>query len=251
MEWTEHFDFYLTSIQKIGVRYLIATVLSFVTFYILFSKFFTRRKIQKIFPKNKDYIRDATFSVMSILIFGVVSVLTFKILKPYSFIYFDMDEYGVPYYIFTFVILFFFHDAYFYLVHRMMHWPALFKTIHLVHHKSTNPSPWTAYAFHPLEAILEVMVIPMMTFIMPVHFTVIGFLMLFQIFFNVYAHLGYELFYKGFHKTWVGRYVNTSVAHNLHHHKFEGNFGLYTLIWDRVFGTIRSDYDETYESVGE
>lgn len=44
-----------------------------------------------------------------------------------------------------------------------------------------------------------------------------------------------------FFKTWVGKYVNTSVAHNLHHPKFHGNYGLYTLTWDRLFGTFRTD----------
>lgn len=71
--------------------------------------------------------------------------------------------------------------------------------------------------------------------------------MIFQIFYNVYGHLGYELYPRGFNKTWIGKYVNTSVAHNQHHHKFQGNYGLYTLIWDRVFGTLRTDYDDAYD----
>ena len=129
-----------------------------------------------------------------------------------------------------------------------MHLPKVYRSVHLIHHKSTNPSPWTAYAFHPLEAILEACIIPLMTFIIPVHGSVIGFLMLFQIIYNVYGHLGWELWPKGFHKTWIGKYVNTSVAHNQHHEKFHGNYGLYTLIWDRVFGTIREDYNKAYEA---
>ncbi|MGL1488967.1 sterol desaturase family protein, partial [Vibrio parahaemolyticus] len=37
-----------------------------------------------------------------------------------------------------------------------MHNKRIFKYVHLVHHHSTNPSPWAAYAFHPLEAVVEV-----------------------------------------------------------------------------------------------
>jgi lathosterol oxidase len=244
-----YFDIWLTVVQRIGVRYLIAASVAFLIFYVLFRKYIASKKIQPTFPNTSDYLRDIFYSVLSVLIFGVIGILTFRILRPYSFLYADFADHSTGYYIFTFVFLFFVHDAYFYAIHRLMHRPKLFKHIHLVHHKSTNPSPWTAYAFHPLEAILEALVILLMTFILPVHITVIGFLMLFQIFYNVYGHLGFELFPKRFHKTWIGRYVNTSVAHNQHHGKFHGNYGLYTLIWDRVFGTVRADYDETYDQV--
>ena len=145
----------------------------------------------------------------------------------------------------------FLHDTYFYWMHRAMHHPTLYKHVHLVHHKSTNPSPWTAYAFHPLEAFLEVMILPLIAFTFPVHAPAIGLFFLFQIAYNVYGHLGFELYPKGFHKHWLGRWVNTSVAHNLHHKKFHGNFGLYFLFWDRLMGTMREDYDTTYEETTE
>ena len=56
---------------------------------------------------------------------------------------------------------------------------------------------------------------------------------------------------KGFHKTWIGRWVITSVSHNLHHKRFTGNFGLYFLFWDRAMGTMREDYDRMYEEATE
>jgi sterol desaturase/sphingolipid hydroxylase (fatty acid hydroxylase superfamily) len=35
----------------------------------------------------------------------------------------------------------------------------------------------------------------------------------------------------------------------MHHQYFKGNYGLYTLIWDRLFGTLRPDYDERFDEV--
>jgi sterol desaturase/sphingolipid hydroxylase (fatty acid hydroxylase superfamily) len=242
-------DFLTLALQRIGGRYLLVTSVAFLVFYVLFKGFFSKRRIQAKFPKKSDYFRDFGFSAVSILLFVGFAFLTFRTLRPYNFLYSDLKEYSTVYYLFTFVVLFFFHDAYFYAIHRLMHWPPLYRYVHLIHHKSTNPSPWTAYAFHPLEALLEGAVIPLMAFIVPVHVSVIGLLMIFQIVYNVYGHLGYELFPRKFHKTWIGRFVNTSVAHNLHHGKFHGNYGLYTLIWDRLFGTVREDYDATYEQV--
>ena len=43
--------------------------------------------------------------------------------------------------------------------------------------------------------------------------------------YNAYGHLGFELYPKGFRATWVGKWINTSVAHNQHHEKFNGNYG--------------------------
>ena len=70
---------------------------------------------------------------------------------------------------------------------------------------------------------------------------------LMMIVYNVYGHLGYELYPKGFHKTRIGRWINTSVNHNQHHQYFTGNYGLYFLFWDRMLGTIRSDYDGRFD----
>lgn len=245
----DYWDFFIWALQKIGTRYLVMTLSAFLIFYVIFRRKLLLKKIQKKFPNKEDYLRDFGYSALSILIFGVVALLTFRVLKPYSQLYSEIVDHSTGYYLFSFFFLIFFHDAYFYAIHRLMHLPKIYRSVHLVHHKSTNPSPWTAYAFHPLEAVLEALVIPLMTFLIPVHGTVIGFLMLFQITYNVYGHLGWELWPKGFHRTWIGKYVNTSVAHNQHHEKFHGNYGLYTLIWDRVFGTVREDYDRAYESL--
>jgi sterol desaturase/sphingolipid hydroxylase (fatty acid hydroxylase superfamily) len=47
----------------------------------------------------------------------------------------------------------------------------------------------------------------------------------------------------------VGKWINTGTAHNLHHQYFHGNYGLYTLIWDRLFGTLREDYEKKFDQV--
>jgi sterol desaturase/sphingolipid hydroxylase (fatty acid hydroxylase superfamily) len=35
----------------------------------------------------------------------------------------------------------------------------------------------------------------------------------------------------------------------MHHQYFKGNYGIYTLWWDKLFGTLRKDYNEKYEQV--
>ena len=219
----------------------------FVLFYVILKKPLWFRKVQKKLPKLTDYGRDILYSILSVTIFATVALATFYFLADYTNRYKDIEEYGYGYYIFTWVWMLLVHDTYFYWMHRMMHHPKLFKYVHLIHHKSTNPSPWTAYAFHPFEAFLEALIVPILAFSIPIHIHALGYFFLFQIMYNVYGHLGFEIYPKNFHKTWIGRWVNTSVAHNLHHKRFRGNYGLYFLFWDRIMGTMREDYDKTFE----
>jgi sterol desaturase/sphingolipid hydroxylase (fatty acid hydroxylase superfamily) len=134
-------------------------------------------------------------------------------------------------------------------MHRLLHHPKLFKHAHLTHHQSTNPSPWTSYSFHFIEAWTEGAILLVITMILPMHmisillFVIVGFII------NVYGHLGYEVAPKWLRKTFLFEIVNTSVHHNLHHSKFKGNYGLYFRVWDRLMGTEHPDYVKDYDRV--
>jgi uncharacterized protein (DUF2147 family) len=134
-------------------------------------------------------------------------------------------------------------------MHRAVHHPALFKHIHLLHHKSVNPSPWTSYSFHLFEGILEAMIAPIILLLIPMHplalllFTFAGFAI------NVYGHLGYEIAPKWLRHSFLFKIMNTSIHHNMHHSKFKGNYGLYFRIWDRLMKTEHPDYVQEYDAI--
>jgi sterol desaturase/sphingolipid hydroxylase (fatty acid hydroxylase superfamily) len=110
--------------------------------------------------------------------------------------------------------------------------------VHLIHHKSTNPNPFSAYSFHPSEAILEGAVILIIAVTIPIHKIALGIFMLFMILFNLYGHLGYELIPKPIANSAIGKWINTSTNHNLHHKNSKNNYGLYFTFWDRIFNTL-------------
>ena len=233
-------------------RYLLAAAPAFLIFYVWKKKAWGFKKIQSPFTKNQDYYREIGYSVFTMLIFSMVGFFVVSgYVKPYTRAYLEVSQYGWAYLGLSIVLMIFLHDTYFYWTHRLMHHPKLFKYFHLVHHKSTNPSPWAAYAFHPLEAIVEASIIFLIVFLIPFHKTALLTFLLFMIFYNVYGHLGFELYPKGFHKHRIGKWINTSVNHNLHHRHFEGNFGLYFLFWDRWIGTVRADYDSSFDQIDE
>lgn len=246
MFWESYFNV----LEKVGTRYFFMAGVAFLLLYIIFRSKTPLKKIQERFPGRKDYAREIFYSVITILIFSAVPIILLKTsIREYTTFYTDIDQYGKPYFFLAFLVMFLMHDTYFYWAHRLMHHPALFRIMHLVHHKSTNPSPWAAYAFHPLEAIVEVGIVPIFLFTIPIHTIHLPVFFLFMIAYNVYGHLGYELYPKGFAKHPVGKWINTSVNHNQHHQYFKGNYGLYLLFWDRMMGTIREDYEERFEKV--
>lgn len=247
MEELTFTEFWLREVKGVVTDYFTFASIAFVLFYVILKKPLWFRKIQKKLPKVSDYGRDIMYSLLSVTIFATIALFTFYFGIEYTNIYSNFEDYGWAYYIFTWVFMILVHDAYFYWIHRLMHHPFLFKHVHLVHHKSTNPSPWTAYAFHPFEAFLEALIIPILAFSIPIYNGAIGLFFLFQIGYNVYEHLGFELYPRWLNKTWVGRYIGTSVAHNLHHDKFHGNYGFYFLFWDRWMGTLRPEYEEVFE----
>jgi Delta7-sterol 5-desaturase len=249
MIWEDFLERWTKIAVNVSLRYFVIAGTVFFIFYFILHRILSSRKMQAEFPKNKDYRRDIFFSLVTILIFATVATVVFVLLPSYTLYYQEVEKYGWDYFYLSFPLMFLIHDAYFYWAHRLMHHPKLFRTIHKVHHQSTNPSPWTAYAFHPLEAVIEAGIILVLGFVLPIHRAAFGLFMLFQFSYNVYGHLGFELFPKNFHRTWIGKWINTSTAHNQHHQYFHGNYGLYTLIWDRLFGTIRQDYERKFDHV--
>jgi sterol desaturase/sphingolipid hydroxylase (fatty acid hydroxylase superfamily) len=242
---------YIEIISKISSRYFLMAGIAWLLFYVILKRSILYRKIQQRMPRNADLLREIGFSALTIGIFALVPLFLIRspLIRPHTTFYTNIEQHGKPYFWLAFLFMFFLHDFYFYLTHRLMHHPALFRWFHLVHHKSVNPSPWAAYAFHPLEAIVEVGIVVVFLFTIPIHKYHLPFFFLFMIAYNVYGHLGWELYPKGFNHHWLGRWVNTSINHNMHHQYFKGNYGLYTLIWDRLFGTLRPDYDERYNEV--
>ena len=249
MHWSDYF-FYL---QKIGTRYFIVAGIAFIIFYLLIKKWIRYKKIQQKSPAAKDYAREIGYSIITICIFAAVPliILHVKPIRSHTFFYTDIHQYGRLYFYLAFPLMFLIHDTYFYWTHRLMHQPKIFRWFHLVHHLSTNPSPWAAYSFHPLEAIVEAGIFAVFLFMVPMHPLHLAIFFFVMIVYNVYGHLGYELYPKGFSRHWLGKWINTSVNHNQHHQYFKGNYGLYFLWWDRWMKTIRSDYDEKFTSVKE
>ncbi len=233
-----------------SLRYMILGGLAFLLFYIFLRRKPLLQKIQNRWPQGSDYRREITYSFITFLFFAMVPlVLNIPWVIQHTNIYRNISAYGMWYFWLVFPLLLLIHDAYFYWTHRLMHHPRLFRIFHLVHHKSTNPSPWASFAFSPAEAVVESSIIYVFVFLMPVHPIHLFSFLIFMTVYNVYGHLGYEIWPKGFSRHWLGKWFNSSVNHNMHHQYFKGNYGLYFTFWDKLMGTTQQNYHDNFDKV--
>lgn len=232
------------------VYYFVIAGGAFTIFYVLFRQRAVGNKIQKKQAGRKDFLREILHSVQSTFVMTLITVaVQFTGIRKYTLIYDDWTRYGALYFFGSVALALIIHDTYFYWTHRLMHHPSLFKRIHLLHHKSVSPSPWTSYSFHFLEAIVEGSVTVVLAFVLPMHPLAIALFILSGFLINVYGHLGYEIMPLGLRKSFLFEIINTSTHHNLHHSKFKGNYGLYFRVWDRLMGTENPDYVRQYDQI--
>ena len=234
------------------VRYLVIGGLAFLFFYVLLKNKALFAKIQKKWPAKADYYREIFYSLLTFLIFSVTPlVLNNQYIKPYTTIYRDIHQHSMFYFWMVFPMMLIVHDTYFYFAHRIMHHPKLFSFFHVVHHKSTNPSPWASFSFQPTEAFIESGIIYLFALTFPVHVIHLLSFLIFMTLYNVYGHLGFELFPKGVNRHWFFKWFNTSVNHNMHHQYFKGNYGLYFTWWDKIMNTTHKEYDDRFKTISE
>jgi len=240
--------FWAVGAGVLALRYGVLAGGAFLVGYGLRRDRILERKIQPRLPRAADYRRELFYSFVTFGVFSAVGVLIFATpLHGTTRTYYDIAEYGWAYFGLSLALMIVVHDAYFYLAHRAMHHPRLFGAFHSVHHRSTNPSPWAAFAFHPLEAIVEASVI--FVFLFPVHPLAVAIWLIFMTVYNVYGHLGWEVFGVGANRRSPLRWLNTSVSHNMHHQCAASNDGLYFTWWDEFLGTVHPRYHETFEEV--
>ncbi len=233
-----------------GIVYLLFAGPFYLFFYTRNKKKYWHAKIQQRYAENKHTIRDIKYSISTILIFGTVIIfLIWAIKHSYTLVYNPIGKYGYSWYFLSILLTIVIHDTYFYWTHRFLHWKPLFKWSHKTHHLSHNPTPFSAYAFHPVEAFVNVGIAPLIAFTIPCHGSAIVIFFFYSTVLNVLGHIGYEFFPKGFATHKIFKWHNTSTHHNMHHKFVRYNYGLYFNFWDKAMKTNHAKYEEYFEGV--
>lgn len=99
----------------------------------------------------------------------------------------------------------------------------------------------------PIEGIVTGLSIPAFLAVFTVHDMSMAFILPFATLMGLYVHCGYEIVPKWWYRNPVTKWLITPMFHDQHHQYVGCNYGAFTTVWDRVFGTVRarffSDFD--------
>jgi Delta7-sterol 5-desaturase len=231
------------------IRYFLMAGLFHFFFCFLQNKKWQQRKISNKPYSSKQFRNEVKWSIVTSFIFAFVGVVIFLVWqRGYTKIYTDVNAVGGSWYLpLSFFISMLIHETYYYWLHRWMHLPQVFKVVHKVHHQSNITSAWTAFSFHPLESVLQAIILPLILLCLPMHVYVLLTQLTIMTLSSIINHLDVELYPRKFHKHAIGRWLIGASHHALHHKEFKTNYGLYFTFWDKWKKTESAQYEKLFE----
>ncbi|MEL6455686.1 MAG: sterol desaturase family protein [Cyanobacteria bacterium J06623_5] len=186
---------------------------------------------------------DVMLSIWSSGIFAVcASVMTSLYVLGYTRLYMTPEKYGFAYLGFSLLMVIFLQDTYFYFTHRLAHHPKCYRWLHRGHHHSNNPTPWTAFAFDPAEALVQALYLMGAVCLIPMHISVLCAVVLVMTMGALFHHISLRLFSASAFGDWLGSWIVGPTHHWFHHRRYTVHYGLYFTFWDRLLGTHTSGY---------
>jgi sterol desaturase/sphingolipid hydroxylase (fatty acid hydroxylase superfamily) len=255
---TNHsFEFYSVAFfEIILLRYFLVAGVTYLVLYAPSSQRDIKPVANQVANQSERHQPHAWQSIqhdiqLSVLSTGVFALAAALIMSGYSVgmtrLYSDAQQYGLWYLGVSYLIVLLLQDTYFYFTHRLFHHPALFRWLHQGHHRSRYPSPWTSFAFDPLEAVVQSLFLAGLLFVIPLHFITLIAVMTTMTAWAVLTHLGLDRLPLGFPHHWLGRWVIGPAHHSIHHLKYTKHYGLYFTFWDSLLGTDDPNYGQKFD----
>ncbi|MGB3139095.1 MAG: sterol desaturase family protein [Nodosilinea sp.] len=248
----QSFEFY--SIVLWGIilcRYFLVAGITYWVFYSSVSRRFSAPRQRHRLPSWQTIRHDIKLSSISALVFALAAAF---VLSAYhdgaTRLYADPHDYGLWYLGLSYGAVLVLQDTYFYFTHRLFHHPKLFAWLHRGHHQSRYPTPWTSFAFDPLEAVAQAVFLVGIVFVVPLHIITVFAVLITMTLWAVLNHLGPDRLPMIFPHHWLGRWVIGPAHHSLHHLKYTVHYGLYFTFWDRLLGTQDARYTQSLRRAG-
>lgn len=231
-------------------RYALFAIAVWLVLWILLAGVLRGRKIREATPPPRQLAKEFAFSLRSMVVFATAGMLISLLQRAGAYPLPEIAQHWGPLWLWTSVLIgVIAHDAYIYWTHRVMHRPRLFRRLHLRHHRSNNPSPFTAYSFDVGEAVVMIGFVFLWPLVFPVPWAAMQWIMLHQIVRNTLLHSGYELMpARANGRPWLD-FLTTTTHHDLHHGQAGHNYAPWFTWWDRWLGTEHPDYLARYAEV--
>ncbi len=237
-QWTDFVSFAGILFVALVIRYLLSAGFFYFYYYVLKDEQYADERLSSFKNPPDQTKKEIAYSLKSSLVFAVIGTCTYWLWQEgFTNIYTDINAFSLWYLPLSFLFYSLIHETYYYWVHRAMHHKSLYRHVHRAHHSSIVPSPWTAFSFHPWEALIESLILPEMLLVIPIHPVVLGVYLLLMTLSSVINHLDIEI-YPGFlRRSLIGKLLIGATHHHYHHSEFTTNYGLYYTFWDQWMGT--------------
>ena len=137
-------------------------------------------------------------------------------------------------------------DVAMYVLHRVAHIGPFFTLVHREHHGYEHPRPLTLFALHPLETLGFGTLWLIVLILYPASWLGMASYLTLNVVYGVIGHLGVEPLPAATLRIPLLKELTTSTFHAQHHLDRQHNFGFYTLLWDRLFGTLAPQYERDF-----
>lgn len=184
---------------------------------------------------QKEIARSAGVS----LIFAAFGILLLYLWQAgHTRLYMELSERGDYFWLVAGPVLFLLaQETYYYWIHRWMHRPGVYERVHRWHHESIETTAWTAFSFHPIEAVLQAAFLPLAALLIPMHTLAFLTLLAVMTLSATINHAGIEVFPARWADIPLLRGLIGATHHDVHHKQARYNFGLYFTFWDKWMGT--------------
>jgi len=135
-------------------------------------------------------------------------------------------------------------SSHFYWIHRLLHWPPLYRSVHRLHHRNTHIGPWSGMSMHPVEHLLYLSSV-LVHFVIASHPVIVLVHLYTRSLAPAFSHAGFEKVLVKERKLIEG----ADFHHQLHHRFFECNYGNVDMPWDRWFGSYHDGSDEATKRI--
>lgn len=215
-----------------SILYFVGT---FITEIIVDYKTKNKTLRQIVFAKKPGQrSKEIRNSLVSILVFSLQAIL-FQILFSQGIFKVRFDNpwnclWEIP-------LLFFWNELHFYMVHWLLHRRWFFLNVHKVHHWSKEPTAYSIFSFHWIEAFLLGTVIFFPLFIHDFQVYSILSLPIMSLVINLLGHCNHEIPSDKPNSS----FSKYTFRHSMHHKWGHGNFGFMLSIFDKIFKTQVSE----------
>ena len=130
----------------------------------------------------------------------------------------------------------------FFLIHRLIHWPPLYRSVHSLHHRNTNVGPWSGLSMHPVEHLIYLSTV-LIHFVIPANPLLIIFHLQYFTLSAATTHTGYQGIAFG------DRIILPlgTFHHQLHHRYFECNYGGLEIPMDQWTGNFHDGTPQSHQ----